>query len=225
MTGQGPTPEQEELLAQLAAAGAIRDPRVEEAMLAVPRHLFVPKDMVDMAYEDQPLPVGHGQTISAPHMVAMMTSALQLEPGQNVLEVGTGQGYHCAVLKAMVGDEGTVTSIEYVEELANAARENLAKAGFDVEVRHGDGYVGAPDLAPFDAILVTCAIPRLPQSLVEQLAERGHIVAPIGHTDCVLIVGRKRRGRLQVDELSGCRFVNAQGRLGSETGAPPPTSF
>lgn len=192
-------------------------------MLRVPRYLFVPDDMKDMAYEDQPLPVGHGQTISAPHMVAMMTSALQLEPGHNVLEVGTGLGYHAAVLKAMVGDEGAVTSIEYVSELADAARANIEAAGLDVDVRTGDGYEGAPDLAPFDAILVTCAIPRIPTSLAEQLAERGHLVAPIGHTDCVLVVARKRRGRLHVDELSGCRFVNAQGRLGSEAGASPLT--
>lgn len=223
MASDDPTPDQEELLALLAEAGAVADPRVEEAMLTVPRHLFVPDDMKDMAYQDQPLPVGHGQTISAPHMVAMMSSALQLERGHNVLEVGTGQGYHAAVLKAMVGDEGTVTSIEYVAELAELARANLKEAGLDVAVRHGDGYEGAPDLAPFDAILVTCAIPRIPQSLADQLAERGHLVAPIGHTDCVLVVARKRRGRLHVDELSGCRFVNAQGRLGSQTGTSPLT--
>lgn len=205
-------------MARLDSTGQVGDPRVEEAMLEVPRHLFIPEDLRDMSYEDQPLPVGHGQTISAPHMVAMMTTALQLEPGDNVLEVGTGQGYHAAVLKAVVGDDGQVTSIEFVPELAEAARANLKEAGYDVEVRQGDGYEGAPDLAPFDAIIITCAIPRIPGPLLAQLAQDGHIVAPIGHTDCVLIVGHRRGDQLKVDELSGCRFVNAQGRLGSEGG-------
>jgi protein-L-isoaspartate(D-aspartate) O-methyltransferase len=213
MVPKEPTQAQADLLARLGEAGVVGDPLVEEAMLDVPRDLFVPDDLKDMAYEDQPLPVGHGQTISAPHMVAMMTTALDIKRGSHVLEVGTGLGYHAAVLKAVVGDEGRVTSIEFMPELAKIARTNLANAGFAVDVRDGDGYLGAEDLAPFDSILITCAIPRIPDVLLNQLRDGGHVVAPIGHTDCALVVGRRSGKTLDIEELGQCRFVNAQGQL------------
>lgn len=212
--------ERESLIADLEEGGYLNDPRLEEAMLRVPRHMFLPDDLREAAYQDRPLPVGHGQTISAPHMVAMMTTALQLVPGQRVLEVGAGMGYHAAVVKAMVGAGGHVTSIEYVEALADEARRNLAAAGFDVEVIHGDGFEGHAAGAPYDAILVTCAVPRIPDALVEQLKEGGHLVAPEGTTRCQLIAARKVDGALVRDDLGACLFVNAQGRLGAAEGDP-----
>ncbi len=206
-------PEREALLERLEVSGYLNDARLEEAMLSVPRHLFLPDELRPEAYDDKPLPVGLGQTISAPHMVAMMTTALQLEKGQRVLEIGTGVGYHAAVVKAMVGD-GQVVSVEYLPELAAQARLNLAHAGFDVKVIDGDGIDGAPAFAPFDAIYVTCAIPTIPSSLMDQLKEGGHFVAPIGVTRCQLLAGRRVGDDLELDDLGPCLFVNSQGRLG-----------
>lgn len=206
--------EREMLVAELETAGFLNDPRLEEAMLEVPRHLFLPEDLRDRAYVDRPLEVGHQQTVSAPHMVAMMTTALQLNEGDNVLEVGGGVGYHACVLKAMVGNKGHVTTIEYVGELAARARGNAKEAGFDIDVIHGDGFAGHAARAPYDAVLVTCAVPRIPNALVGQLREGGHLVAPVGVTQCMLVVGRKVDGHLVKDDLGPCMFVNAQGRLG-----------
>ncbi len=218
-------PEREALLEQLEVGGYLNDPRLEEAMLSVPRHLFLPEELIDEAYEDKPLPVGFGQTVSAPHMVAMMTTALQLEEGDRVLEIGTGVGYHAAVAKAMVGETGHVVTIEYLPELAEWSRKNLQAAGFDVHVIQGDGMDGAPEFAPFDAIYITCAIPRIPLELVEQLRDGGHFVAPIGVTRCQLMAGRRTGDEMELDDLGPCLFVNGQGRLGDPgegTGWAPP---
>ncbi len=207
--------EREALLQELEVGGYLTDPRLEEAMLAVPRHVFLPEELREHAYEDRPLPVGFGQTISAPHMVAMMTTALQLEAGQKVLEIGTGVGYHAAVVKEVVGDEGRVVSVEYLPELAEWSRKNLAEAGIDVTVVQGDGAQGAVDEAPFDAIYVTCAIPSIPQELLVQLRDGGHFVAPVGVTRCELMAGRRNGDQMELDDLGPCLFVNAQGELGS----------
>lgn len=206
--------EREALVAELELGGYLTDPRLEEAMLRVPRHLFVPDELQEVAYEDRPLPVGYGQTVSAPHMVAMMTAALQVEPGDKVLEVGGGVGYHAAILKHMVGEKGRVISIEYLKELAKQAKKNLEAAAIDVEMHQGDGYEGWPGEAPYDAIIVTCAIPQVPDALVEQLKDGGHFMAPIGITRCELMVARKVEDDLETEDLGPCLFVNAQGRLG-----------
>jgi protein-L-isoaspartate(D-aspartate) O-methyltransferase len=206
--------ERELLLAELETGGYLTDPRLEEAMLAVPRHVFVPKELRDTAYEDRPLPIGFGQTVSAPHMVAMMTTALQLKEGDNVLEVGTGVGYHAAIAKAVVGASGKVTSVEFLPELVQLARKNLKAAKTKVEVHEGDGFRGWPDGAPYDAIYVTCAIPDVPDALVDQLKDGGHFVAPLGITRCQLMAGRKVDGDLDLEDLGPCLFVNAQGELG-----------
>lgn len=211
--------ERESLLAELETGGYLNDPRLEEAMLAVPRHLFVPKELRETAYEDRPLPIGFGQTVSAPHMVAMMTTALQLKEGDRVLEVGTGVGYHAAVAKAAVGDSGHVTSLEYLPELVQLARKNLRAAKLKVDVHEGDGYHGWPQGAPYDAIYVTCAIPDVPDALVDQLKEGGHFVAPLGITRCQLMAGRKVGGELDLEDLGPCLFVNAQGELGGGEGS------
>lgn len=210
--------EREALLAELETGGYLTDPRLEEAMLAVPRHLFVPKELRETAYEDRPLPIGFGQTVSAPHMVAMMTTALQLKEGDKVLEVGTGVGYHAAIAKAVVGDSGKVVSVEYLPELVQLARKNLKTAKIKVEVVEGDGFKGHEKDAPYDAVYVTCAIPDVPDALVDQLKEGGHFVAPLGITRCQLMAGRKVDGELDLEDLGPCLFVNAQGELGGGSG-------
>lgn len=162
---------------QLRARG-IGDERVLAAMAAVPRELFVPPELADSAYVDGALPIGHGQTISQPYVVAAMCELLGLAGSERVLDVGTGSGYAAAVLAELAAD---VVSIERVPELAAAAREALAAAGYErVEVRVGDGSLGAPDRAPFDAIAVAAASPVLPEALFAQLADGGRIVLPLG---------------------------------------------
>lgn len=208
--------EREHLLAQLEEQGYLTDPRLEEAMLAVPRHLFVPLELRAAAYEDRPLPIGFGQTVSAPHMVAMMSSALQLQEGQKVLEIGTGVGYHAAVVAKIVGPSGKVHSVEFLPELVELARRNLKSAKINVSVHEGDGALGWQKEAPFDAIYVTCAIPDVPLSLAQQLKDGGHFVAPVGVTRCQLMAGRKHDGMLELDDLGPCLFVNAQGDLGKQ---------
>ena len=156
----------------------VQNPAVLRAMARVPRHLFVPEDLRPFAYDDRPLPIGQGQTISQPYIVAYMTEALQLEPAHSVLEVGTGSGYQAAVLAEIVKQ---VHSIEIVPDLAEHARRALANAGYrNVEVRTGNGYLGWPDRAPFDRIIVTAAPPEIPQALVDQLAVGGVMVVPVG---------------------------------------------
>ena len=212
--------EREKLLAELESGGYLNDPRLEEAMLGGPRHVFVPKELRDAAYEDRPLPIGFGQTVSAPHMVAMMSTALRLEGGENVLEIGTGVGYHAAIVKALVGPKGRVTSVEFLPELAQLAKKNLKAAKQKVEVQEGDGAKGWPANAPYDAVYITCAIPDVPEALVEQLKEGGHFVAPLGITRCQLMAGRKIDGELVLDDLGPCLFVNAQGELGADDEPP-----
>jgi protein-L-isoaspartate(D-aspartate) O-methyltransferase len=159
-------------------AREIRSAAVLDAMSRVPRHLFVPADMRPFAYEDRPLPIGRGQTISQPYIVAYMTEALDLQPTQTVLEIGTGSGYQAAVLAEIVKQ---VYSIEIVPDLATSARQALALAGYrNIEVRSGNGYRGWPERAPFPRIIVTAAPPEIPQALVDQLAVGGIMVVPVG---------------------------------------------
>jgi protein-L-isoaspartate(D-aspartate) O-methyltransferase len=190
----------------------VRDPRVLRAMESVPRHLFVPDAWRDRAYEDGPLPIGKGQTISQPYIVAFMTEAIRPRPTDRVLEIGTGSGYQAAVLASIVAE---VYSIEIVEDLARSARERLAELGYrNVTVKHGDGYFGWPEHAPFDAIVVTAAPGTVPQPLLDQLKVGGRLVAPVDDgggdaQDLVLITrtgtGFERRTLLPV------RFVPMTG--------------
>jgi len=162
---------------QLRGRG-ISDPAVLEAMQAIPRHLFVPENALRSAYDDHPLPVGYGQTISQPYIVAYMTELLRLSPGDRVLEIGTGSGYQAAVLAEM-GME--VYSIEIIQELAARSEALLNQLGYSrVAVRHADGYYGWEEHAPYDAIIVTCAPDHIPRPLVAQLAEGGRMVLPVG---------------------------------------------
>ncbi len=162
---------------QLVARG-IRDPRVLEAMRTVPRHLFVRAEDQEWAYADGPLSIGFGQTISQPYIVARMTELLNLKGDEKVLEVGTGSGYQAAILGHLARE---VHTVERIPELVEIARERLAKMGLtNVHVHHGDGTLGWPEAAPYDAILVTAAAPEVPKPLLEQLAEGGRLVAPVG---------------------------------------------
>ncbi len=191
---------------QLRSRG-IADRRVLAAMLKVPRHQFVPRDGQHAAYEDRPLPIGFGQTISQPYIVAFMTEALALAPSDSVLEIGTGSGYQAAVLAELAGE---VYSIEIVPELAEQARRTLAALGYrNITVRHGDGYAGWPERAPFTRIIVTAAPEELPQELVDQLAIGGTMVVPVGPRsgDQELRILRKTERGLVSERSLPVRFV------------------
>ncbi len=197
---------------QIAARG-VRDDRVLEAMRRVPRHRFVPDDVVPQAYDDRPLPIGEGQTISQPYMVAIMTELLDLSPGDCVLEIGTGSGYQAAVLAELVR---RVLTIERMTDLARSARERLEELGYDnVTVVTGDGTLGSPENAPFDAIVVTAGGPSVPQALESQLALRGRLVCPVGDRSLqrLLKITRTPEG-FTTQESTRCVFVPLIGAQG-----------
>ena len=199
----------EAMVASLRRRGFINDEKVERAMLKVERHLFVPEDQVFDAYRDTPLHIGQGQTISAPHMVAMMLELLDLEEGQKVLEVGTGSGYNAALVAEMVGAGGEVHSIERIGELATTARKRLAKAGYGrVNVVVGDGSKGLAEKAPFDRIMVTAAGPRVPEALRSQLRDGGIMLIPVGSMAMQDLVKVLRKGdRFEERRMGGVMFV------------------
>jgi len=191
------------------AARDIAAPRVLAAMRKVPRHEFVPSGMVARAYDDTPLPIGHGQTISQPYIVALMTEAAALRPDAKVLEVGTGSGYQAAVLAEVARD---VYSIEIVEPLAKEAEVTLRRLGYArVHLRRGDGYRGWPEAAPFDAILVTAAPDKVPAPLLEQLAPGGRLVIPVGRSVQHLEVHRRTEKGIEVERIAPVRFVPMTG--------------
>ncbi len=186
--------------------------RVLDAMRKVPRHLFVPEPERDRAYDDSPLPIGLGQTISQPYIVAFMTQALDVHPGHRVLEIGTGSGYQAAVLAELTTD---VYSIEVLPPLADRARATLAALGYGhVRVRTGNGYLGWPEEAPFDRIIVTAAPPEVPPALVEQLKLGGLMAIPVGTTDQHLLILRRTAGGLETLATLPVRFVPMTGRPG-----------
>ena len=201
----------ERLVEHLVDRGQIDDKRVLDAMAAVPRHEFVPESRRQAAYQDTPLPIGKGQTISAPHMVAVMADLLDLRPGNDVLEIGTGCGYHAAVTAELVGPE-RVSTVEYHESLAERARQRLAELGYeDVSVRAGDGKQGWPKRAPYDRAYLTCAAPEFPESVVEQVRPGGYLLAPIGRHRQTLVRARHRADEsLDREDHGGVRFVELQ---------------
>jgi protein-L-isoaspartate(D-aspartate) O-methyltransferase len=203
-----------EMIARTIKARGITTPRVLEAMNAVKREDFVSPKMQYEAYEDNPLSIGSGQTISQPYIVALMADAMKLKTTDRVLDVGTGCGYAAAVLAYLAGE---VHSIERIPELAESARERLRRLGYaNITVHTGDGTIGLPKLAPFDAICVAAGGPRIPASLVNQLTEGGRIVIPIENEDGYqdLVVGTKHGDKVKVEGLGGVRFVPLIGEEG-----------
>jgi protein-L-isoaspartate(D-aspartate) O-methyltransferase len=196
---------------QLAGRDIV-DARVLEAMGRVPRHLFVSPALQDLAYEDTPLPIGREQTISQPYIVAFMTQSLALKPGQKVLEIGTGSGYQAAVLACLTDK---VFSIEILCPLAEQADTLLHRLGFKVKVKCADGYFGWPEEAPFDGMLITGAADRIPEPLLNQLAEGGRLVMPLaeGGLGQVLVLVTKVKGRPVVRQLLDVRFVPMTGEV------------
>jgi protein-L-isoaspartate(D-aspartate) O-methyltransferase len=194
---------------RLVREGYVRSPRVRDAFLAVSREAFVPPEARGAAYEDTPLSIGNGQTISAPSMIAIMLEEARLEPGERILEIGTGTGYHAALLATLVGARNVV-SIERHPSLASRARSSLAASGFaDVTVVVGDGSLGYPERAAYDCILATAAAPRIPDPWTQQLSPRGRIVAPIGsrHGQILVVATRRADGGLETREGTPCAFV------------------
>ena len=195
---------------QIRARG-VRDPLVLSAMAKVPRHLFIPPGLWEEAYADYPLPIGEGQTISQPYIVAFMTDALGLRPEDKVLEIGTGSGYQAAVLAELAA---TVYSIEIVSELALRASQTLKALGYGrVQVRQGDGFFGWPEAAPFDAMMITAATPKVPPPLLAQLKDGGRLILPLEHPDGyqVLTLVTKTAGKTTSRAVLDVRFVPMTG--------------
>jgi protein-L-isoaspartate(D-aspartate) O-methyltransferase len=205
------------LIKDLKDEGIIESPEVESAMLAVPRELFIDTPMRTGAYWDRPLPIGSGQTISAPHMVAIMAEALMCQKGDKVLEIGSGSGYHAAVISHLVGPDGHVFSIERIPDLVSLARRNICEAGItNVTIIEGDGSLGDQENAPFDRIYYTCAAPDVPERVMDQLAGNGILLGVVGPNGGVqrLIRYRKSEGRVVEEKLTHCVFVPLIGELG-----------
>jgi protein-L-isoaspartate(D-aspartate) O-methyltransferase len=194
-------------LVAAARANGVRDERVLGALREVPREAFVPQDQQQYAYEDRSLPIGRGQRITQPSLVALMTELLRIAPDDKVLEIGTGSGYQAAILSHLTPN---VYSIEIIPELASAARDRLRQLGYAaVQVKTGDGYRGWPEHAPFGAVIVTCAPDHVPEPLVEQLKEGGRMVIPVGPEDGpqTLYLLRKERGKLVTTTVIAVKFV------------------
>ncbi len=190
--------------------------KVVEAMKKVPRHLFVPPAYRSEAYVDAPLPIGKGQTISAPHMVAIMCELLDLKKGDKVLEVGAGCGYHAAVVAEIVGKDGKIIAIERIPELAEMAKRNLETLGYDnVLVIVGDGSKGYEKEAPYDKIYVTASAPKIPEPLIEQLKPGGKLVIPVGNfTQHLYVVEKDENGNIKKKNWGAVRFVPLIGEYG-----------
>lgn len=190
----------------------VTDAKVLSAMAKIPRHLFVDERFRKQAYADNPLPIGEGQTISQPYVVALMTEALHLKPGDRVLEIGTGSGYQAAVLAEMVKE---VYSIEIRQGLAETADKRLKKLGYrNVTVKYRDGYPGWPEYAPFDAIIITASVNHIPPPLLKQLKEGGRLILPLGSTvfyQTLTLVTKKRGGELAVEQMGTVAFVPMTG--------------
>ncbi len=212
------------LVESLTSRKILINPKVVRAMLIVPRHKFVPEEAVSSAYIDSPLSIGQGQTISAPHMNAMMCEYLELKEGEKVLEVGTGSGYHAALCAELVApknseSKGQVYTIERLKKLAEGAKRSLKDTGYEniVTVIHGDGTLGYPEAAPYDKILVTAASPsKIPQPLKEQLKNGGIMCIPAGSKNFAqnLYIIKKRGEKFDTKRVSGVRFVPLIGEHG-----------
>ncbi len=195
----------------------IKDERVLQALLKVPRHLFVPEDLVHNAYVDAPLPIGMGQTISQPYIVALMTEALEIDENSRVLEIGTGSGYQAAILAEIAKE---VYTVERIPQLLERAQKILKSLGYNnIHFKLGDGTEGWEEFAPYDAIIVTAGAPDIPEPLVKQLKEGGRLVIPVGDelTQRLLRIRKVKvngKEKLKIEDLGGCVFVKLKGKYG-----------
>ena len=203
----------EQMVKSQIARRGVADHEVLRAMNTVPRHRFVPKELLDEAYDDTPLPIGYGQTISQPYIVAYMTEIIKVNRGSTVLEIGTGSGYQAAVLSAVAGK---VYTVEIIPQLAKSAARRLKGLGYgNITVRHADGYYGWEKHAPFDAIIVTAAAGHIPPPLIKQLKPGGRMVIPVGGpfmTQSLVLVRKEQGGRIATRNLMAVRFVPLTGR-------------
>jgi protein-L-isoaspartate(D-aspartate) O-methyltransferase len=207
--------EREHLVNTLLKERYIKSEQVKQAFLSVPRESFIPPRFRDYAYVDSPLDIGNGQTISAPHMIAIMCEALDIKHGQKILEIGTGSGYHAAIVAQIVGKTGKVYTIERFDSLAEKAKENLTRTGItNVIIEIGDGSCGLPLYQPYDRIYVTCAAPSAPPPLLEQLKDPGKLLIPIGDMYCELTLFEKKKKKIVSQRLGGCVFVPLIGKYG-----------
>lgn len=209
----------EELVEKLLNKGYIETGKVKKAMLHVPREEFMPPDLRRYAYLDRPLPIGRGQTISAPHMVAIIAEQLDLDEGMNILEIGTGLGYNAAVVSEIIGGSGHVYTVERIHSLAEKARENLEKTGYNhrITVISGDGTLGYPEKAPFDRIYGTASSPKIPEPLKKQLRIGGKLIIPLGSANYfqeLVSVQRISDDEFKSEDLGGVAFVPMIGEHG-----------
>jgi len=203
------------LVNHLLKSGYIKTEKVKKAFLEVPREYFVDEEYKNQAYFDTPLQIGSGQTISAPHMVAIMCEALDIKDGQNILEIGTGSGYHAAIVAKMIGDNGNVFTVERFEKLSKKAKNNLKKANIkNVTINVSDGSEGLLNNSPYDRIYVTCAAPDIPKPLINQLKNKGKLLIPVGRTLCKLVLLEKNDNQIKEKYLGGCAFVPLIGKYG-----------
>ncbi len=205
--------QREEMVREQLISRGIRDKKVLDAMSEIPRHLFVDRSFRNRAYGDHPLPIGEGQTISQPYVVALMTEALKLKPSDRVLEIGTGSGYQAAVLAEIVKE---VYTIEIRERLVESAGKLLKELGYkNIRTKYADGYFGWKEHAPFDAVIVTASANHIPPPLIKQLKEGGKLIIPLGSTVYyqTLTLATKRQGQLEVEQMGGVAFVPMMGKV------------
>ena len=213
--------ENKQLIGEIRLAGYLKSKALEKALQETMRHLFVPKRMGEHAYRDEPLPIGEGQTISQPSTVVAMTEALDVKPGQKILEIGSGSGWQAALIGKLVGPKGFVWTIERIKSLAETAKRNLKNANVEnVKVVLGDGTLGLKKHAPYDRIIVTAAAPDVPEPLVEQLKIKGKIVIPIGdfYTQEMFVIEKIRKGVIDRKPIGYFKFVPLIGKHGFKSG-------
>lgn len=207
--------QRQKLILKLKNEGYIKSKNVELAFLKTPRENFINEMYLNSAYADNPLDIGYGQTISAPHMVAIICEKLNLKKGQKILEIGSGSGYNAAIISNIIGKNGKLFSIERIPSLADFAKSNLKKSKIEnVEIILGDGSLGFSKEAPFDRIYLTCATPRIPQNLIKQLKDPGKLIAPVGNVFCILKSLEKINGKEIIESHGGCAFVPMIGKNG-----------
>ena len=208
--------ENESLIEHIKSIGYLKSKALENALREVPRHLFVPNNMKELAYRDTPLSIGHDQTISQPSTVVIMTEALDVKAGQKILEIGTGSGWQAAILAKLAGKNGFVYTVEIVSELIDFAKDNLKKVGLkNVKVIKGDGSLGLKEYAPYDRIIVTAACPDIPKSLLNQLRAKGILIIPVGNLYLQeMYIIKKLKGKIEKKSMGSFMFVPLTGRYG-----------